>query len=90
MAKIPGGRVKVVGIPGVHQKLRKNHFQGGSMQKNEKLQGVTVNLTENPGGQLQKKIEILNRGRGYKFFLKKPILPYFYIHIRTDNLSIPI
>ena len=31
---VPGGRVKVVGIPGVNQKLRKKHgFPGGSTPK---------------------------------------------------------
>ena len=44
-----GGRVKVVGIRGIYQKLRKKHgFPGGSMQRNGKFQ--EVNLTGNPGG----------------------------------------
>ena len=43
------------------------------MQKNGKFQeGVTVNLTGNPGGQLQKN-RYPQHGRGVKiFFLEKP------------------
>ena len=37
-------------------------FQGGSMRKIRKFKGVAVNLTKNPGGQLQKKIDISTGG----------------------------
>ena len=40
------------------------------MQKNGKFQGVTVNLTGNPGGSTSKK-SISSTG-GYNFFLEKP------------------
>ena len=56
----------------MNQKLKKkNGFPGGSMQKMEKTQGVTVNLTGNPGGSTSKDIDILNRGGGYIFFSEK-------------------
>ena len=51
--------------------LRKKHtFPGGSMQKNGKFQGVTVNLTGNPEGPTSKKSISSTGGGGYNFFLE--------------------
>ena len=41
------------------------------MQKNEKFQGVTVNLTGNSGGQLQKNHYLQQEGGGLQFFSGK-------------------
>ena len=58
MKKFQGVEQKSLEFQGVHQKLRnivdfKRGFPWGSMQKKGKSQGVTVNLTGNPGGELQ-------------------------------------
>ena len=51
-----GGRVKVVGIPGVCQNLReKRGFLEGLMQKSGKFQGVSHKIDWKSRGQLQKK-----------------------------------
>ena len=76
--KFHGGRkAKVVGIPGGTPKIEKKSwisnvdFHGGQCKKKENSRGVTVNLTGNPGGELQE-----NRypQQGWaQFFLEKPI-----------------
>ena len=46
-----GGKVVVVGRPGVCQNLReKQGFPKGLKQKSGKFQGVMIKLTGNPGG----------------------------------------
>ena len=66
---VPGGRVKVVGIPGVNQKLRKKHgFPGGVNAKKWEIPRESVEFDwKSSGVNFNKKIDILNRGD--KFFL---------------------
>ena len=54
--KIPGGRVNVVGIPRGKPKIEEKNMdlQGGQCKKMENSRGVTVILTENPGGSTLK------------------------------------
>ena len=70
--EIPGGSVKVFGIPGGHTKNRgKNmNFQEGQCKKMENSRGITVNLTGNPGGSNSKK-SISSTGEGVQFFSGK-------------------
>ena len=69
--KFQEGRVKVVGIPGGYTNIEeKTYISRGSMQKNGKFQGVTVNLTGNPEGPTSKKSISSTGGGGYNFFLE--------------------
>ena len=84
--KIPGGGVKVVGIPKEYSRImRKNFFQGTKWRK----------IFGNSRGQLQKEIDILNIG-GTTLFWKSPVnfisataplLLYFSMRTNTKHFS---
>ena len=61
-------------------------FQGGSMQKNGKFQGVTVIWLEIQGSQLQKK-SIFSAGGRYNLFLEKPSLQFIVENIMLIDFS---
>ena len=59
------GRVKVVGISGGTLKIEEKHGFPGAQCKNGKFQGVTENLTGNPGESTSKKS--ISPTGGYNF-----------------------